>query len=196
MQTMKQLLQPVVLFCLVLFTISASAQDAVKIMAHKFSFTSYNSAGILLGQSNPQLSLQSVNGVQYGPWFAGVGVGLDYYYMRSVPVFIDLRRLIIPKKNLYLYADAGVNYPYLKKPKEEEMWYNAEHQQGLYLDGGLGYLFSAEKQTGFFSIGYSTKRLRETIEHAYIWGPPDRPVQKDNLRYQFNRVIVKAGLRF
>ena len=193
---MKQLLKSMFALWLVLFTLSAAAQDSTRIKERKFSFASYNSAGILLGQNNPHLSLQSVNGVQYGPWFAGAGVGLDYYYMRSIPVFIDLRRLIIPKKNLYLYADAGVNYPYIKKPKEEETWYQSHYQQGLYLDGGIGYLFSGEKQTGFFSIGYSTKRLRETIEHTYIWGPPGMPTQKENLRYQFNRVSIKAGLRF
>lgn len=193
---MKQLLNIVFLLVLVMLAVTASAQDSAIVRPPKFSFASYNGTGILLGQNNPHLSLQTVNGVQYGPWFAGVGLGIDYYYMRTIPVFIDLRRLIIPKKNLYLFADAGVNYPYIKKQREDEMWYKSDYQQGMYLDGGVGYLFSTDKQTGFFSIGYSSKRLRETVEHAYIWGPPNMPVQKDKLRYQFNRISIKAGLRF
>lgn len=190
-----KLLKFLCLLLLVHFTMVAAAQDSTGVQATRFKFSSINSAGVLLGQNNPQLSLQTVNGVQYGDWFAGVGVGLDYYYMRSIPVFIDVRRMVIPKKNLFVYADAGVNYPFLKNNNTEDTWYKTTYKQGLYVDGGVGYLFSTDKQTGFFSIGYSTKRLRETVEHPYIWGPPGMPVETDKLRYQFNRISIKAGIR-
>ena len=181
-------------FLLLICFFSAAAQTDTVIRAPRFSFTSMNSVGVMMGQSNPQLTVQTVNGVQYGQWFVGAGVGLDYYYQRTVPVFMALRRMIIPKKHLYLYADGGVNFPYIKE-NEEDMWFKSDKKHGLYFDAGAGYLFTMQKTTGFFSIGYSTKTYREIIEHSYIWGPPGMPVQKDRYRYAFNRIAVKAGIR-
>lgn len=177
-----------------LFFTTAAQGDSLSFNPTKFTFTSLNSVGLMMGQSNPQLAVQTVNGVQYGHWFLGAGVGLDYYFNRTVPVFLELRKTILPKKHLYLYADGGINLPYLKD-NEEELWIKSDKKHGLYYDAGAGYLFTMQKTTGFFSIGYSTKTYRETIEHSYFWGPPNVPVQKDKYRYQFNRISLKAGIR-
>lgn len=191
MQRLKCFKTLLFLFC---FFSAAAQTDSVVSKPSKFSFTSINSAGVMMGQSNPQLAVQTVNGVQHGAWFLGAGVGLDYYYQRTIPLFLELRRLIIPKKHLYLYADGGINMPYIKE-NEEEMWLKSDKKSGVYFDAGAGYLFTMEKTTGFFSIGYSTKTYREIIEHSYIWGPPNMPVQRDRYRYAFNRISVKAGIR-
>jgi hypothetical protein len=50
-------------------------------------FHSINQVGILAGSSDATLQLQTINGINTKTWFAGLGVGLDYYYVRSVPFF-------------------------------------------------------------------------------------------------------------
>ena len=177
-----------------LFFTAAAQNDSIAFNPSKLKFTSLTSVGLMMGQSNPQLSVQTVNGVQLEQWFLGAGVGLDYYFNRTVPLFLELRKTILPKKHLYLYADGGINLPYIKENKDE-MWFKSDKKHGLYYDAGAGYLFTMQKTTGFFSIGYSTKTYREVIEHSYIWGPPGMPVQKDRYRYQFNRISLKAGIR-
>ncbi len=66
-------------------------------------FHSINQVGILAGISEANLQLQSVNGIQHKTGFVGLGVGLDYYYARSIPVFIDLRKDIFNKPITPLY---------------------------------------------------------------------------------------------
>src|SRR5687768_4020311 len=58
----------------------------------KPKFTSINQAGVTWGGSGQTLQLQSINGIFYKTFSAGVGVGLDYYWQRTIPLFIDLRK--------------------------------------------------------------------------------------------------------
>ncbi|HVK97035.1 MAG TPA: hypothetical protein VM368_04415, partial [Flavisolibacter sp.] len=45
----------------------------------KFHFNSINQGGLLAGASDGTGLLQSINGVLHKTFFAGIGVGLDYY---------------------------------------------------------------------------------------------------------------------
>ena len=108
-----------------LFFTTAAQNDSVYFNPTKLKFTSMNSVGLMMGQSNPQLTVQTVNGVQYKQWFLGAGAGLDYYFNRTMPLFIELRKTIIPRKHLYLYADGGINLPLIKE-REEEMWFKSD----------------------------------------------------------------------
>src|SRR5690242_4135427 len=83
----------------------------VKKTSSPVSFRSINLVGMNEGQGQTAFQLQTINGAEYKGWFAGVGVGLDYYNIRSVPLFFDLRKDIQNKKSTpFVYADAGVNY--------------------------------------------------------------------------------------
>ena len=63
----------------------------------KPKFASINQFGIAWGASDDALQLQTVNGAVYKTFFTGLGIGLDYYWERTVPVFIDLRKDVLIK---------------------------------------------------------------------------------------------------
>ncbi len=71
--------------CLVgaLFSSSAYTQKS------KVKFNSLNMFGVAAGESRPSGLFQTVNGVRYKNWFAGIGAGLDYYSYRTIPVFFE-----------------------------------------------------------------------------------------------------------
>ena len=81
------------------------------------SFRSIFQEGIVTGESGTDLQLQFVNGVTYKILFAGAGIGLDYYYERSVPLFLDLRGKVFNRPSApFLFADGGILF-YGKKQK-------------------------------------------------------------------------------
>ena len=58
----------------------------------KYTFQSNMQFGLLEGQRGSAFQLQTVNGLQFNTWFAGLGAGLDYYHTRSIPLFLNLRK--------------------------------------------------------------------------------------------------------
>ena len=66
------------------------AQETPLLVSHHF--TSINKAGLLTGSAGQAANIQTINGLTWSKWFAGVGTGIDYYGTRSIPLFVDLRR--------------------------------------------------------------------------------------------------------
>jgi hypothetical protein len=112
-----------------------------------------------------------------GPWFAGVGAGLDYYRFRSVPLFLSVTRDIqLGKKDwLFLYLDGGTNLPWYKRPETPEPAYTGDaFHGGEYWSGGLGYLWKLgdhSRKEVLFSAGYTVKKLSE--DQSYQCPPGD-----------------------
>ena len=135
------------------------------------------------------MQLQTVQGIRYGKWFAGIGAGLDYYHMRTIPLFLDIRREFFNKKNApFLYADGGYNFAWARDRDKSE-WSNISFDGGLFYDVGLGYrIGTASKQNGFLiSAGYSFKYLREShaSQVCINWNKKALVTAKDGL-YQFD----------
>jgi hypothetical protein len=125
------------------------------------------------GSSGNYFQLQTVNGVSKGPWFAGLGAGLDYYRFRSVPLFLSVTRdLAIGKRDwLFLYLDGGTNLPWYKRPDlMEDYIVSSVFHGGEYWSGGLGYLWKLGDHTSkavLLSAGYTVKKLKEDQTPAY-----------------------------
>ena len=188
-------------FLMLLLINSSIFSSAQKKMAN-YKFHSINSLSLLNGENEVSGGLQSVNGFQRGNWFGGVGVGLDYYIHRSVPVFGDVRYEFGKSKNkFFAYADAGVDIQWV-----EDYVYSdpiifdgpivnpGDFQDGFYSDAGLGYVVNFKKAGGLvLSLGHSRKTLREDVTYT------DWRTQRsttDIYRYKFNRIAVKVGWRF
>src|SRR5580693_5768021 len=75
---------------LIIGATTGSAQMAPTSTSWKFRSDDY--LGLAAGQWGNSGLLQSVNGFYKGPWFAGLGVGMDNYRFRSVPLFVSLTR--------------------------------------------------------------------------------------------------------
>ena len=83
---------------LLLFTAPGIAQTKTK-----FKFTSINQLGILTGESLSEFQMQSVNGVSYKGFVAGIGLGVDDYYQRSFPLFYRPEKKLFQKRKCTVY---------------------------------------------------------------------------------------------
>lgn len=182
------------IFCYLITTlifISVTAQN------QKIKFNSINTGGIATGEIGTYPVLQTINGVQYKKWYAGIGAGYDAYYYKTIPLFFDARRFIDKQNKFLIYGDAGYNFPMKNLPKESS-WYSSYHfSGGFYGDVGVGYKTKFIKNTSFLlATGYSYKKLFNKIEviNPCLIGPCPENVYEYN--YSFRRIILKAGIIF
>ncbi|MEO7984421.1 MAG: hypothetical protein ABI688_10105 [Bacteroidota bacterium] len=163
----------------------------------KWKFSSQNYAGILEGESGTGFQLQTINGFRYKTWFTGIGTGLDYYYQRSVPLFVSVSKFLPPGKlPLYFSGDAGINFPWIKNG----IYFQdpGSYSSSLYWAGGIGYKFGSRKRNDavLLNFGYSFKHLINETEYTNPCLVPPCPVFTDRYDYRLRRVSVKLGWMF
>jgi len=169
-----------------LFSTGAFAQSSWK-------FRSAEYLGLLWGQAGSYGQVQTINGACNGSWFLGVGVGLDYYRFRSLPLFLSVTKELMPAKNgLFLSLDGGVNYPIYHRPAGyyDAGFSTSEFVAGPYWSAGLGYkikLPAGKDHALSLLAGYSFKELKE-----------DAKTYPDPTRYDYRnrRWFLKMGIIF
>ncbi|MDP4250981.1 MAG: hypothetical protein Q8918_12800 [Bacteroidota bacterium] len=173
----------------------------------RFHFQSIDQVGLLNGEISNSWQLQTINGVQYKSWFGGIGAGLDYYRMRSIPVFADIRKIFGHSENkLFVYADGGMSFTWATDKEKNNFGYNDHFSNGLYLDGGVGYqIHISGRNALLLSLGYSYKTVKETypflIPLYFDYYNPNMPApgtpsnQTNTYNYQLNRISIKIGWR-
>ena len=172
----------------------------------KSVFHSQEQVAMINGNGAVSAGIQSVNGFTINKWFAGVGVGLDFYRYRSVPVFVDVKRYFnIHNKNaFFIYGDGGYNIPWVKKEDDQLSIWNwpskteIQYKGGAYMDAGAGYAIHCKRGNALLlSLGYSHKYFREkkTIIYTTVG---DEVMRTDIQRftYNFNRIMIKVGWQF
>jgi hypothetical protein len=184
--------------CLIIFLMPFVMQAQEK--KSSYSFESYNSIGWLGGDETVHGLVQSVNGVSRGPVFAGLGLGIDFYRVRTVPLFLDLRyRYGKGKNKWFAYGDAGYHVPwdngsdvFLKGGAEQSF------TGGLYYDAGIGYQLGLTKKGAlFFSAGYSEKWMSEQVTIVpFCPGPGLCEPRIEYFDYKFRRFSFKLGWKF
>jgi hypothetical protein len=127
---------PAVLSCISLLLAEPARSQAPAKQC--WQFHSLNQFGLLQGESTNVLQLQTVNGWEKKNFFAGIGVALDYYQYKSIPLFLDLRQSFGSEKNrVFLYGDAGPHFVWVHQPRQYN--YTTTYATGFYSDAGLGY---------------------------------------------------------
>jgi hypothetical protein len=160
------------------------------------SFSSINQVGLLEGSGGSAFQAQTINGIRYRKWFAGLGIGLDKYKFRTAPLFLDIRRDLLNRTNTpFVYADIGTHLPWVKD-SEQDWWERSEFNRGLYYDAGLGYKLQLGKGRGLlFSGGFSLKRMREKrFLGTMCINPPCSEQMFDRFDYSLRRFTLKAGI--
>jgi hypothetical protein len=195
MRTVQFALSLCLLLCV---TADMAAQQ--KKPAAVWRFHSINNIGLLEGEAGSAFQLQSINGVQYKTWFAGAGAGLDYYRFRSVPIFLDIRKMFpLAANTFFVYGDIGMHANWLTEKQKNSNSYVAalsDFNNGLYTDAGAGYqICLGNKGALLISAGYSFKSLRGT-QIDYTPMTYDGPPAITRLRYDLSRVAIKMGLKF
>ncbi len=166
----------------------------------KYRFSSINNFLVFAGNSTIAGGFQSVNGLKKENWFAGLGLGLDYYLYRTMPVFIDVRRVFGTKPNkMFVYADAGINIPLLQEeykmqpdgwdPNRDNKYYT-----GFFSDLGIGFSIDMKKGKALlFSLGHSVKTFKEDRWYS-DWNSED--ILKDTYHLSLSRMVCKVGWKF
>ena len=164
-----------------------------------WQFHSLGQWGLLEGQAGPSYQLQFINGLQHGPWFGGIGLGLDEYRNRSIPIFFDLRRSLgIKGHGLFIYAQAGLNYYWRSSQDQKQFPMNDRWKPGFYGEAGFGNRFRIGSRIQLFmSLGYSYKKLVEKGQN-YEFNPGgfSGPNPTERIDYRLNRLSIKAGIEF
>ncbi len=175
-----------------LLSTSTSAQKK------KIRFQSVNQFAIVGGESHVNTAFQTVNGIKFSDCFFGIGVGIDYYKYRTLPLFFDGRWYFGEDKRGFIYGDIGYDFPTKNKPGKEIGYYSSCHfTGGVYSDFGIGYQVPLYKKCSLsFSLGYSSKDLKIKVGSAYQCLVAPCPVDFTTYEFSFNRMILKAALVF
>jgi hypothetical protein len=166
--------------------VSSLAQSDAAPKAKKnraFGFGSINQFGVAAGENDNGFILQTINGLRYKTWFLGLGVGLDTYSAKTVPLFLDIRKSLLAKPSTpFLYADGGIQFSAEKKHNKDDFG-SKDYDPGLYYDVGAGYYIELKNKNALLlALGYSYKGLDYTYYAA-------------NYKYKLNRFSLKVGYK-
>ena len=163
----------------------------------KPGFSSQNYIGITEGESGTALQFQTINGLKYKTWFAGIGTGLDYYYRRTVPVFFSVSKSLDSQKfPFYVTADAGMNFSW-ERNDIYYFEYPGEYHGGLYWGSGVGYKFAFKNKNALLlNLGYNYKRITQTYTYTAPCLVPPCPVYDEKYDYRLKRLSIRLGWSF
>lgn len=161
-------------------------------------FSSINSMGFLTGESQTAFTLQTINGLKYKTWFAGVGAGMDIYGYQSIPVFADIRKTFGNKAwQPFVYADAGINYPIYSSTLPRKTGGNEANKfyPTFYGEAGVGLRGAINSKTAFvLSVGFSYKHFRYLHFNPY-YSPFPTPATTQ-FDFYYRRLSVRMGIVF
>ncbi len=178
-------------------------------MTHHPLFHSINNIGLLKGAFGNSFQLETINGIQYGKWFGGLGIGIDEYRLRTIPLFIDLRKEIGKSVNKwFVFADAGCSV-YWQRDSDVKTFLGDSHvKNGFCAAAGTGYSIKLNRQLHLLlSGGYSYKAMKEEgrnldprmfiplpggiwVDTVPLYGP------LTSTQHTFHRWILKVGISF
>ena len=188
----------ILLLAIVFTTSKIEAQDSTgKSNGWASRFHSYNTVHILNGSTTTSLAINTVNGLQFGKLFCGIGVGFDYYYHTTIPLFLEARLdLVKGKGKLQLFGNGGLSFPFSSQNK------NFEYKTGPYKTGslfgvGLDYLAPVKKDAFILGVAFSNKQVIQMVDNN-VWNPSVDRVENIPIedKYSFNRIAIRIGWMF
>lgn len=191
-------MKKILLFIAVSCALQASAQRKEKTV-----FNVVPSVGFINGSGSVSGLLDLTALVRKKDWAFGIGSGIDYYRIRTVPVFLAARRYL-GTAPAFVYGSAGYT---IAAPLESQylhsgsFWINnsrSSFSNGANAEAGIGYSFAPTKKHALeLAIGYSVKTLREGYtEYIYRDFPPyTSDLTEHSFHYTFSRAVVRIGIR-
>lgn len=163
-------------------------------------------AVLLNGDQSVSGQVQLVAGMEKKQWNIGLGTGIDYYKVRTIPLFIDLRACLGKARSLFAYADLGTNIAWPLESQYRKTWTItgnslSSFNNGFYGDWGIGYSLKGQQRKGIvISLGYSVKTITEHYKELTYWivpfpQPGSAQDRERKLDYTLNRITLKLGVR-
>ncbi|MDB5207422.1 MAG: hypothetical protein JWR72_2497 [Flavisolibacter sp.] len=179
------------LFILIFYSTVAIAQK------RSFPLEGNIQAGLLEGEKGSAFQLSMMGGLRYKTWTTSVGTGLDYYGIRSIPLYLNVqKRLFNRTQTPFLYLGSGYHFPWVNTDYKDS-WRETKTKGGLYYSGGIGYQLPAIKKAAlFFAAGYSLKQYFEEVTSLSPCLIAPCPEYKEKFKYRLRRLSVTTGLRF
>lgn len=168
--------------------------------AGKLPFHPVVQAGLVNGSNGISADVQAIAGFAFKPITVGLGAGIDYYRLRTVPLFASLKKDIgRVRKPAFIYGDVGYNLDWLTDKNRTEIMYNntAKYSGGLYYDVGIGGRFSKKSLTGLIlSAGYSRKVMKQNVDQTVCPFVGPCLANKEVFKYELGRIILRLGWIF
>ncbi len=180
-----------------LFIVSPLKSQEMKTVAQKIKFSSVNQVGVVSGSSGESWLMQTINGIKKDKWSTGIGVGIDFYVERGIPLFLDIRRDLLNKKNTpFIYADGGTYFQWLNFIQKERRM-AIKRYPGLYYDLGGGWKLTGKNNRSFIvSAGYTLKQAKEkSTSNIWMPMPVNTPRDPDFYKYKYQRIVLKLGFQ-
>jgi len=168
------------------------------IAQQKYNYVNQNFAGYMRGGSGDGLQLQTIHGLKYKKLSAGAGLGFDTYRANSLQTFINGTWYLLPKEQLRLVANGGLNWPLSIKDIKPINAINPSAKQGYYWEGGVNYNL---KWKGFskgllFGLGYAEKKIPIQSNIIVECLVPPCPDYHETINYQLKTWVFKVGMSF
>ncbi|MDB5193208.1 MAG: hypothetical protein JWQ96_2771 [Segetibacter sp.] len=178
-------------FCFISF--ASIAQKKV----HKYNISSINQLGLLTGERGEAVQIQTINGVAKGNWFAGIGVGIDAYADRTVPLFLHTQHQFLKGSHSpVMYAAGGFSLPYLNFIQKEQLGIPNLETTPMY-DIGVGWKFFMRGNRGLLlTAGYSYKQIKGSRELWKITIWPAGATTWETIEKNYTRISIKVGWQF
>jgi len=153
--------------------------------------------GLLEGQAGGSLQLGFMGGIKAKTWTALLGTGLDYYGVRSVPIYLQVQKKVFDKiQTPFAFVNGGYHFPWMQRYKDD-WWGERNASGGLYYTAGIGYQLPVMKTAAlFFTAGYSFKQYEEEVSQGRICIGGNCPTYTENYEYRLRRLTITTGLRF
>ena len=180
------------------FFLQASGQLSSK--KEKIHFSSINSLGLLVGSSGQGAAVQTTNGIGYKSWNFGIGTGIDWYGVRSIPLVADVRHSFTNNKNKpFVYANGGINFPW-----QDGYGYSigfstveVKYKNAFCGEMGLGYKVALKNQTAVvLSAGFSYKEIKVEQTDSNNGFIPGTGKTTSSYEYYYRRIAIRIGFCF
>ncbi len=183
--------------CIIVFVFGLQSVSFAQ-AKNKLRFSNIEQVAFITANKPNSINLETINGVKYGTWSAGIGLGIDWQKARSIPLFLDARKYFGLKKNSwFIYADVGKNVWWEKNTNGDFFTTVTPYKSTYFTEAGIGYLFQLYKKTIFISGGYGYKNIQYSANYTnYLSGFYPADYYSYQMNTYINRLVFKIGIQF
>ena len=174
---------------------SASAQKS------KPGFFVEPKLAMLNGDNAVSTQILLSGGIQLARWDLGLGAGIDFYQVRTVPLILKGQYQLGKSRKWTIWSNAGLNIAWATdKQFSNPIWIWGVTRQhfnnGWIGEGGVHYTFARQKNTALFiGGGYSVKTINDQYDEIIYVSGSSKTVTR-NVDYRFSRLSLYMGVRF